>query len=156
MRWWFVIFLVLGIALAGCERPLSSESFVRLKDKGEDGLYHYTVDMTDSLCTYDLYFYSRIDCSSARLAHVRDFPMIVTWTAPDGRRFDEKVFFDVHAATDDSGFYSKSYKILYRSGLAPVRNGEWKMTVRIDSDSFVPGFRGLGVICKKTLIDGTR
>ncbi|MDO5442206.1 MAG: hypothetical protein Q4G10_00895 [Bacteroidia bacterium] len=146
-----VIFLIQAAVLIGCSRPVSSENFVRIEDKGVDGRYHFAIDMTDSLCTYDVYFYSRIDCGSAKLAQIRDFPMMVTWVSPSGQKFEERVYFDVHAETDDSGYYSKNFKILYRSGLVPVSPGEWEMQVRIDSDRYVPGFRGLGVICKKNL-----
>lgn len=151
MKFRVLMIVALAVFSLGCSRPVSYEKFVRMEDKGSDGQYHFTLDMTDSLCTYDVYFYSRIDCSRNRLADVRDFPLNVTWVSPDGLRYAERVYFDVHDDKEVGDFYSRQYKILYRSGLVPVKNGEWEMEVRIDSDRYVPGFRGLGVICKKNL-----
>ncbi len=151
MKFRVLMIVALATVFLGCSRPASYEKFVRTGNKGNDGLYHYSLDMSDSLCTYDVYFYSRIDCSSTRLAGVRDFPLNVTWISPDGQKYVEKVYFKVHGDIEDNDFYSRQYKFLYRSGLVPVRWGEWKLDVRIDSDQFVPGFRGLGVICKKNL-----
>ena len=151
MKFRVLVIAALAAVSLGCSRPVSYEKFIRIEDKGEDGQYHYTLDMTDSLCTYDIYFFSRIDCNRHRLAEVRDFPLNVTWISPDGIRYAEKVYFGVHDDEEGEDYYSRQYKFLYRSGLVPVRHGEWEMMVRIDSDRFVPGFRGLGVICKKNL-----
>ena len=144
-----LIVAALAVVLSACSRPTSSEQFVKIGDKGEDGLYHYALDLSDSLCTYDLTFYSRIDCSNARLSELRDFPMIVNWISPDGRKYSEKVYFKVRREQGDEDFYSNQYRIPYRSGIVPVQWGEWEMTVRIDSDRYLPGFRGLGLICEK-------
>lgn len=147
------VFIIAAVAvlLSACSRPTASEQFVKLGNKGADGLYHYSLDFSDSLCTYDLTFYSRIDCSRAKLAEVRDFPMVVTWTAPDGGRYSEKVYFNVRDGIKGEDFYSNQYRIPYRTGVVPVVWGEWEMTVRIDSDRYIPGFRGLGLIFEKNI-----
>ena len=144
-----LIVAALAVVISACSRPMSSEQFVKIGEKGEDGLYHYTLDFTDSLCTYDLSFYSRMDCSDAKLLELRDFPMTVVLTSPEGRKYSEKVYFRVHKDGRDGDFYSNQYRIPYRSGLVPVCRGEWEMSVRIDSDRYMPGFRGLGLICEK-------
>lgn len=151
-----IIVAAVAVFLSSCSRPLSSEQFVKIGDKGEDGLYHFALDFSDSLCTYDLAFYSRLDCSSSKLSEVRDFPMTVVLISPDGRKYSEKVYFEVHKDRPDEDFYSNQYRIPYRSGLVPVKWGAWEMTVRIDSDRYIPGFRGLGLICEKNISDGTR
>lgn len=149
----FRLFIVAALfaVLCGCGRPTSSEQFVKLGAKDADGLYHYKVDLSDSLCTYDVLFYSRIDCNNVKLAGVRDFPMTVTWISPDDRKYSEKVYFKVRKDSEDEDFYSNQYMIPYRTGLVPVQWGEWKITVRIDSDRYIPGFRGLGLICRKNI-----
>ena len=144
-----LIVAALAVVISACSRPVSSEQFVKIGEKGEDGLYHYALDFTDSLCTYDLSFYSRMDCSDAKLSGLRDFPMTVVLTSPEGRKYSEKVYFRVQKDERDGDFYSNQYRIRYRSGLVPVSWGEWEMSVRIDSDRYLPGFRGLGLICEK-------
>lgn len=144
--------VAMAVAIAAlasaCARPTSTEEFVRLSERSEDGLYHFELDMSDSLALYDVIFYSRIDCNNVKLASLRDFPMEITWTAPDSvRRFREKVYFPIHDETAGSGFYSKQYVIPYRTGLSPVKPGVWQMSVKVDADEHIPGFRGLGVVC---------
>lgn len=139
-----------AVALSSCVRPTSTESYIKLHDKSEDGLYHFELDMSDSLATYDVTFYTRIDCNNVKMASLRDFPMEITWVAPDSvRKFREKVYFPIHDETASSGFYSNQYVVPYRTGLDPISHGIWQLTVKIDADEHLPGFRGLGVICEK-------
>lgn len=146
------VLLVLVTLMCGCSRPTSYERFVLLGDKEGDGRYHYTLDMSDSLCTYDISFYTRIDSNGNKLSGIKDFPLNVTFMSPSGQRYEEKVYFKVNGeAAAGSDFYSRQYKVPYRSGLVPVEWGMWEMAVRIDSDRYIPGFRGLGVICKKNI-----
>lgn len=141
---------VIAALSVGCARPTSTEQFLKVTAKGPDGLYHFALDLSDSLHRYDVSFYSRIDCNNIKAASVSDFPMTVTWTAPSGRKYNETVYFDVSSGTAGSGFYSKQYLIPYRMGITPVEWGEWDLAVRVDADRFVPGFRGIGVVCAKT------
>lgn len=140
----FVMLLAIG-----CSRPSSYEQFVRTGARGEDGLYHYRLEMDDSTSTYDLSFYSRIDCNNLKIATLGDFPLVVTWISPSGTKYSEKVFFNIHNYLPGSDFYSHQYRFPYRVGMAPVEWGEWEMTVRIDAESLIPGFRGLGVVLAK-------
>ena len=55
-----------GAAGVSCSRPVSYEKFVSVEDREANGLYSYTIDLSDSLCTYDVSFYSRIDATTAR------------------------------------------------------------------------------------------
>ena len=143
--------IVAMVALgASCESPSSVEQFVRIRAKGDDGLYHYTLDLSDSTARYDVSFYSRIDCNNLKISSLNDFLIAVTWISPSGRKYAESVNFAVHDISPGSDFYSHQYVIPYRSGLAPVEWGLWEMTLRVDSDSRIPGFRGMGVVCSKT------
>lgn len=144
-----VIIAVLAALLTGCARPTSTEQFLKVGAKSPDGLYHFVLDLSDSLSRYDVSFYSRIDCNNIKAASVRNFPMTVTWTSPSGQKYNETVYFDVSGWTEGSGFYTKQYLIPYRMGITPVEWGEWDLAVRVDADRFVPGFRGVGVVCAK-------
>lgn len=144
-----VLFVVIAALSVGCARPTSTEQFLKVKAKGADGLYHFEMDFTDSLTKYDVSFYSRIDINHIKAASVKSFPMTVTWTAPSGQKYNETVYFDVSSETGGSSFYSKQYFIPYRLGITPVEWGVWDLAVRVDADRFVPGFRGIGVVCAK-------
>ena len=130
---------------------MSYEQFISVENREANGLYRYTLDLSDSLCTYDVSFYSRIDATRIKEAHSRDFSMMVTWTAPSGQRFRETVYFGLFDESAGSDSYSRQYVKLYRKGLVPMEFGTWNLEVLVNSGADVPGFRGLGVICKKNL-----
>lgn len=126
------------LLLAACARPAQTENFIR-SDRAEDGVYSFLVDMTDSLATYDFWFYSRLAAGRKSNLELR-----VSWTAPSGRSLYETVYM---GALD-----SRGERELYRSGIVPAEYGDWRVNVRpID-----PGkdFLGLGLIYKRN--DGAR
>lgn len=147
---------VIAAAVLSCARPDSVEQYVGIEQKEPNGLYTYSLDLSDSLATYDIVFYSRIDMGRQRMASVRDFPLMVTWTSPSGQRYRETVYFGVRDEARGSNFYSSQYRKTYRTGLVPVEWGLWSMTVHVNAGNEVPGFRGLGVICKKNHPYGSR
>ena len=147
----YLILAVIGAACVSCSRPVSYEQFVSVEDREANGLYRYILDLSDSLCTYDVSFYSRIDATRIKEAHSRDFSLMVTWTAPSGQRFRETVYFGLFDESEGSDSYSRQYVKPYRKGLVPVEFGTWDLEVLVNSGAEVPGLRGLGVICKKNL-----
>ena len=151
-----LVLAVLAAAAFSCARPDSVEQYVGIEQREPNGLYRYSLDLSDTLATYDITFYSRIDAGRQRMASVRDFPLMVTWTSPSGQRYRETVYFDVRDEARGSSFYTSQYIKPYRTGLVPVEGGVWDMTVHINAGNEIPGFRGLGVICKKNLPHGTR
>lgn len=150
--------MLAAIAAAGvsCSRPVSYEKFVSVEDREANGLYSFSIDLSDSLCTYDVSFYSRIDAIRFKEMHSRDFSLMVTWTAPSGQRYRETVYFGPFDDSTGSDSYSRQYVKPYRRSLVPVEFGTWDIEVLVNSGAEVPGFRGLGIICKKNLPDGTR
>ena len=153
---WTFVLAVLVAAAWSCARPDSVELYVGEEDRETNGLYRYSIDMSDTLATYDIILYSRIDAGRQKMVAARDFPLTITWTAPSGQRFRETVYFGIHDGSKGSDFYSNQYRKPYRTGLVPVEAGIWDMAVQVNSGNDVPGFRGLGVICKKNTSDGTR
>ena len=153
-----MLLFLAAFAAAGvsCSRPTSTEQFVSVDDRAANGLYHYSLDLSDSLVTYDVSFYSRIDASKVRISQVKDFSMMITWIAPSGRQYRETVYFGVYDESPGSDFFSSQFVKPYRTGLKPVEFGVWEMNVLVNSGAEVPGFRGLGVICKKNVGNGTR
>ena len=47
--------MLAAVAAAGvsCSRPVSYEKFVSVEDREANGLYSFSIDLSDSLCTYD-------------------------------------------------------------------------------------------------------
>lgn len=121
------LFSALILSVLSCSEPLSMEKFIL----NQDGRYSFEVDMTHTDCTYDLYFYSRVDSWKK----VPEFPIDIVWTSPSGVRYSERVYFlrDGHD------------KLAYRTGLVPVESGVWTLDARADAQ----GLRGLGLICKR-------
>ncbi len=120
-------------ALAGCSRPESVELFIR-SDQARDGVYVYTLPLTDTTAAYDIWFYSRTG-----VRPLSNLPLRVRWIAPSGDGFQEQVYM----RTVDT----RGTKERYRSGLIPAEAGQWQLSVRplgVDED-----FLGMGVICKK-------
>lgn len=119
---------------AGCVRPVSTEIFIP-SSKAEDGVYVFDIEMSDSLSTYDISFYTRVDGPQ-----LDSLPLKVLWLSPSGESFSETVYMDPSENTE-----------LYRSGIRLYEYGDWRICVRPDTDS--RGFRGLGIICRQ---NGTR
>ena len=124
--------LALFLALAaGCSRPVSSENFI-LAQNAPEGIYSFGLDLSDSLCTYDIYFYTR----GLKPAESAAVALDVAWFGPRGTEFRETVWLD-----------PRNEVSLYRSGVKPCEYGEWRLEVKPGS---VPeGFAGLGTVCKR-------
>lgn len=125
--------LLAGMLSAGCSRPLSTETFVR-RDNAANGVYVYEIELTDTLSTYDIWFYGR-----TLSGVLQSLPLNVQWLAPSGKRFSETVYMK-RIDTDGE-------KELYRSGVVPSEPGKWQLSVRpvgVDDD-----FCGLGMICRE-------
>ena len=150
--------MLAAIAAVGvsCSRPLSTEQYISVDRREANGIYRFSLDLSDSLATYDVSFYSRIDANRLKHSVAKDFSLMVTWTAPSGRRFRETVYFGVFDESRGSDSFSSQFLKPYRTGLVPVEHGVWELDVLVNSGAEVPGFRGLGVICKKNLPHGTR
>ena len=121
------LFSALILSVLSCSEPLSTEKFIL----NQDGRYSFEVDMSHTDCTYDLYFYSRVDSWKK----VPEFPIDIVLTSPSGVRYSERVYF-VRDGHD---------KLAYRTGLVPVESGVWTLDARADAE----GLRGLGLICKR-------
>lgn len=139
---------LVGLALtaalfAACSKPATEVKFISAKDAA-DSLYRFTLDMTDSLASYSVYFFSRTDRPAT--GGERSFPMTLDaeWISPDGEtELKETVYLNSSPAGGS--------KDLYRSDVRPAP-GEWTLSVRVSGAP--KGFRGLGIISERQ--DGTR
>lgn len=128
------------VSAISCTRPRSYEKFVTIS-RSQGGLYEFCLDLSDSLASYDIYFYTRALGSGPDTLCL---PLMVAWQAPDSTVFEEAVYMRPGG--------SKGNCELYRSAVVMNPPGEWKLSIRPVE---VPkGFCGMGVICKRN--DGTR
>ena len=136
----FLTLLSLLLLAVSCREPDTLEQFV----PGE-GPFEYTVNMSDSLSTYDFAFYTRLDGRHRDIECEREMPLTVVWQAPSNQLFAETVFLPL--AGTDKTFYSRQVRVPYRSGVVPAEAGVW--TLRVSVPVRIPGLRGLGLITTK-------
>ena len=126
------------LLLVCCAKPANYEEFIRA-DQSESGIYSFTLDMADSLCTYDISFYispARTKDQADTCGVVSSIPVYVVWTGPDDGTFEEMVYMSPDEAVQP-----------YRKGVEMAVPGEWKLDLRPIE---VPaGFRGIGIICHR-------
>ncbi len=137
-------FIIMICILSACSAPSSTESFVRSGDR-TNGKYVFSADMSDSSAVYAMAFYTRIDCSKAEFAGLKDIRADIVFVSPSGDRYGETVFFPKSAfRTSDSLTWNFSEE--YREGIRPIECGLWRVEVNIPEDDDIRGFRGLGLI----------
>ena len=118
------------LLLTCCVKPASYEEFIRA-DEAMGGLYSFTLDLADSLCTYDISFYTADDS-----VQPEGLPVYVVWTGPEDAGFEELVYMKPGQTVQP-----------YRFHVEMAVPGEWRLDLR---PMQVPaGFRGIGVICKR-------
>ena len=113
------------LLLTSCENPHLREQYVL---KGEE--YVFEVDMSDSLATYDVSIYTRVDSDT------RGFPVEAIWTSPSGHKYSERIYFNLLLGQ----------KQPYRSALVPVEWGCWTLELSVPE---VKGMRGMGIITQR-------
>ena len=130
--------VLLGCLLPACSSPEGTEVFVR-RAAAQDGVYVFSLPLTDTTAAYDIWFYSRV---SERPLH--SLQLNVRWLSPSGESVAETVYM--------RSVERRGTRELYRRGLIPAEAGDWQLSVRpVGADE---DFLGLGVICKRQ--DGTR
>ncbi|MCR4823859.1 MAG: hypothetical protein K5849_00720 [Bacteroidales bacterium] len=136
--WAYAAAFILGWMLPACSEPDGMEEFVSRKD-ARDGVYLFTLPLTDTTAAYDFWFYSRVGKTP-----VNNVRLNVQWLAPSGDGFSETVYMRSVGV--------RGTKELYRSGMVPAQAGDWQLSVRpVDVG---PDFLGMGIVYKKQ--DGTR
>jgi hypothetical protein len=127
-RFGSILLCLLLLGAAACSRPASEEQYVF--DDGS-GMFLFEVDMSDSLCVYDLSFYTRLESRFAPPG----FPIRVYMTSPSGVTYSESLFYDASVAL----------VVPYRTDLQPVEYGLWHLSVRARAE----GLKGMGLICTR-------
>ena len=142
--------VLLLLFVTGCVSQMGSEEFIRGK-----GPYCFAVDFSDSLCTYDLALYSRIDAREKNIRAMGELPVTIVWTAPDGAgEFSESAFLPLDG--ERRGYFSRQVWQRYRKGVKPSVYGEWTISVSIPDTVRVRGLRGMGLEVLRDYSDGAR
>ena len=122
----FPVILLLLLAF-GCREPRSTERFI----KGP-GPYVFVLDMADTLSTYDVDIFTRVDGEVPP-----EISLKVQWTAPSHAMFQETVYLPL----------SEEVYQPYRRGMRPPQAGEW--TVTLTPLSMPEGLWGMGLVVTK-------
>ena len=163
--------VTLLLLLSAC-RPNSYEQFIRA-DQASCGEYVFALDMGDSLATYDLSLYTRVDAGLFRADQsARSLGLEICWSPAEAETSPAPVIPDLssvipdlssvmpdldRASLPDSLFLRETVYLpcggkagsthLYRSGIRPSPAGEWRLAIRpVDPPE---GLRGIGIICKR-------
>lgn len=126
------------LSLCCCSRPTEMEVFVKSAD-AVGGVYSFELPLEDSLATYDLSFYTRVDAPAGRRSG-GSLELNVLWVSPSGERAGETVHMDAAKLLET-----------YRTGVSPLEPGVWTLKVQVVNPP--EGLRGLGLVCKE---NGTR
>ena len=131
-------------ALSACSEPASFEEFVRA-DMAENGVYEFVLDLSDSLSTYDISLFTKVDAPvMGRIRASSSMGLEIAWK--EGGAITPALSETVYLP-----YGGKAGASLYRSGVKPSSPGSWTVSVRpVDPPS---GLRGIGIICKR---NGTR
>ena len=126
-------FLML-MSMSGCGGPDSTQEFIFYRDSG---IYQYSLDMTDSLSTYEILFYTRMETVDSTSV----FPIYLVLESPSGEKYQDTHIFD----------YNVGKVSRYASDLDPYEHGIWTLTLNVRSDDVT----GMGAMLKKKR-NGTR
>ena len=136
--WLAVAALSCTCLLKACREPDGDEFFLR-REAARDGVYIYTLPLTDTTAAYDFWFYSR-----TRKHTVENLQLNVQWLAPSGEAFSETVYM--------RSVGPPGSRAAYRSEVVPARAGDWQLSVRpVGAEKELLGW---GVVYRKH--DGTR
>lgn len=135
-------YIVAMVMVAACSEPAQMEYFCSSDDRDSLGRFCYSLDMSDSLSTYDIAFYTRIDCSPKDFDALNDVRVDVELVSPAGLSYVETVYLPVASFSSRKRCTYDSIAD-YRTGLTPVEWGVWQMYLSLPE---IQGLRGMGVI----------
>jgi len=141
------LFIVILSCMLSCTEPISSDSFQKNFDRDAMGWFSFIVDMSDSLSTYDLSFYTLAEGQLTEVKNLPDIPLEIRMYSPTGECYEETVSIPASSFLK-KGSFRKYCKTGYRKDCIPAVNGVWNVKVNIPLTTF-PSIRGLGLICTR-------
>lgn len=141
VRLWGIMAALVLLMAAGCSRPRSMELFAAIGEPLE-------VDLSDSLCTYDLSLYTRADFPVFGERPDCDIPLDLTLVSPSGKEYGERVFFPTGEPLHSS-FFTSDFLAPWRTGCVPSEYGVWTLTVHVKDLDWEPVLRGFGLVVER-------
>lgn len=139
---------LLILLCVACTAPSVSDSFIKAGDVA-DGVYGFEADMSDTLSTWSISLYTRLDASRKKLGACTDIPLEFEMVSPSGAVYADTLAIPLSLKGDSRWGATADFPV--GEGLVPVEAGVWKLNLKPLAD--VPGFRGLGFVLKR---NGTR
>lgn len=127
--------------LCSCTDSDQKQEFLKINHRDSLGRYVFAIDFTDSLVTYDVDFYTRLDTKRSVFRLMDDIQVDVLWISPDGKEYAERVYIPKLSYVGGTAF-SKEYLSPYRRNLSPVKPGVWTLCLEVPP---IIGLRGMGV-----------
>ncbi len=132
---------LLFLWLTACSQPVTIEMYAPIGDE-------MVLDMSDSLYTYDITFFTRADFPAFSRRPNCDIPLEVFLTSPSGRTFSEQVYFPTAEPIRSTAF-SDDYLAPWRTGCDPIEYGKWSLKIRIGDSEWGSHLYGFGAILEK-------
>jgi len=133
---------VLALLAIACAEPFTTEEFIP-----GGGPFVFTVDLSDSTATYDLYIYTRLDGLPEELLPVEGAQMRAEWRSPSDSLFSQTFYLPLTG--NRNSFFSRQVYEPFREGWQPAQPGIWTLTLRQEDRSQVIPLRGLGLSVTK-------
>ena len=147
-----VLLSVLMLALACCSRPSSREYFVMRENAGYGDTYSFTLDLSDTLLTYELDFFTRLERIPFEDFRDDDIILDLRWFSPADSILTDTLVVSISEPVG-SDFFSKDIVTPYDIGGLLDDPGEWRLNAKVVNDS--ESIRGLGLILNQRKWDTT-
>lgn len=129
-----VVVTLAGLAavfmVCSCGQPLVESGYLRSGDAPAPGRYVFDLNLTDSLSTYTLSFYSVMDLAESSCT-APDIALEISLQAPSGRTFGETVALPSGMWRSD-GKMQAVLREVYRDGFVPSEYGVWTMELKVN------------------------
>lgn len=138
--------LLVAAMLSSCSRPVQVETYVGARHRNADGMYSMTVDMSDTLASYDFTIFTRLDLRKSQFEQLDgSIGVGAEWVAPDSTRYREFFYIPKDSYSSSTSF-SKDYFLPYRRGVVPNLPGVWTVNFLVMGDA-AKYMNGMGLIC---------
>ncbi|MGN0189487.1 MAG: hypothetical protein ACI395_08235 [Candidatus Cryptobacteroides sp.] len=132
-------------SVCSCAEPLVESGYMRSADAPVAGHYVFDLNLTDTLSTYTLSFYSVIDGVTDGCP-VPEMDVEVGLRSPSGQKFSETVGLP-SGKWRREGKMQAVFREVYRDGFVPSEYGVW--TLELDVAPACTGLCGIGYELKR-------
>ena len=131
--------------VCSCGQPLVESGYLRSGDAPAPGRYVFDLNLTDSLSTYTLSFYSVMDRAESSCP-VPGIALEIGLVSPSGQKFGETLGLPSDRWRKE-GKMQAVLREVYRDGFVPSEYGVWKMEINVSPAC--EGLCGMGYELKR-------